>query len=187
MLRPLLASISLLAPIILACAPFTEPTPNIQATVEAVVETKVATFGPAPALSPSGAMSILRHYLLDCIEDWRQPYVAKYLSGERYRTPPPPVSANLLGKDVSWWRALATGDNAQVVWSARFVERIADPYGDVQEKWSVVGAGLEPGGSGLVPAPGTWLVTAGRKRPWPLDGPANLAWDKFSNDNRFCR
>ena len=127
------AFLSLIAAAIWGCSSFAEPAPDIPATIEAVVETKVAEMtantAPFPALSESGAMSILRHYLLSCIASWRP--------------------------------------------AAQTPEQAGLPA--VRERWSVIGAGFESIEPALIPAPRTWLVTAGRRIARPLDGPATLA------------
>ena len=164
-MRQSVALLSLITVAILACSPFGEPTPDIPATVAAIVETKVAGVtdetAPSPALSASGAMSILRHYLVSCIASW----------GPATRTE----------EQVNFFRNLATEANGDTPWSASHHRTdIGTPRGKaglpaVRERWSVVGTGFESIRPALIPAPGTWLVTAGRPIAKPLDGPARLA------------
>ena len=145
---------------------------DIEATVEAVLANKAVNQagGPVPALSSSAAVSILRKYLVDCIDIWE----------------------DTLGRDVNWWRDLATDADSQSPWSARYLgmasrEQTYTDHMPPGERWAVIGAGLEQAEGELVASPGTWLVVAGRVFATPLDGPAQLAAAEFkrpiSEDN----
>lgn len=147
----------------------TLPTPDIEATVEAVVGQRIANqpAGSLPALSSSGAESILRNFLLDCIESWLAPVP----QNPRVQRTPPPAAPT--GAEVDWWQEIATGMNGPP-WSARF---LGTENG--RERWAVYGAGMERVGDELFPVQGTWQIFAGQRIATPLDGPAQIANREF--------
>ena len=134
--------------------------------------------GPALLLSEESAISILQHFLQECVLSWDVEYES-YSGRKMQRGKPVPRE-----QEKKWWMGLAAGEIRDIAWSARHhgVTELPYPYGSltgVAETWVVIGPGLERAGSDLKTVPGRWKVYAGYRIAFPLDGSARLALGEY--------
>ena len=127
---------------------------------------------PALLLDEESAISILQHFLQECVLSWDRAY--------ENRIPP---SAQ---EKKSWLMDLATGTSGDFEWLASYhgvteVPNTANRAGFnlEAETWVVIGPGLERAESQLA-SPGRWKVYAGHQRAYYLDSPARLALAEYN-------
>ena len=163
--------------------------------------------GSALLLSEESAISILQHFLQECVQSWDDAYKGQQISNDAWRnraarfsrelgtvvptyTPRPPDQYRLPQSEQekkSWLSDLATGTTGGIVWSASYhgvteVPNTANRAGInlEAETWVVIGPGLERAGSQSA-APGRWKVYAGHRRAYYLDAPARLALAEYDS------
>ena len=136
--------------------------------------------GPALLLSEESAISILQHFLQECVQSWDGPY-----KGSTYNSANP-LSEQEKERLKDLLINLAAGENEDFEWSASYhgVTEVPNTtnragFNTEAETWVVIGPGLERAGSQSA-APGRWKVYAGHRRAYYLDAPARLALEEYT-------
>ncbi len=165
-MRLALLSFSIL--ILAACQGPSEAPTNESHAVEGTPSGETALL-----LTEEAAASILRDFLIDCIESWSVEHEPRFgYSFTRGRPVPE-------GAQLEWWNNFARQPlTARYAGTTKDTDRRTGIETHL-ETWSVTGPGIERTGNGNLPVPGTWRVYAGRRIAEPLDGPARLALAEF--------
>lgn len=159
--------------ILAACQPLSEaPSSSSPAAVE------TSSGETALLLTEEAAASILRDFLIDCIESWKVEHESRLGYYTFKRGGPVPE-----GAELEWWNNFArqplTARHAGTTLTTDIDRRTGTQVETYLETWSVTGPGLKRTEDGYSPVTGIWGVYAGRRIADPLDGPARLALAEF--------
>ena len=182
MMKMTLAITFLVAMAILACGP-SATTSDSDPGVSAQPTEKS---GPTLLLDEKSAISILQHYLQECLQSWEERWDGPFRTSEYNENNP--LSEQEMKLLMNQLMDLASETTGDIAWSASHhgVTEVPFSYTPVRtaieaETWVVIGPGLESAESQLATA-GRWKVYAGHKRADYLDAPARLALQEY---NRF--
>ena len=183
MMRMFLVAMSLVAIVMMGCG----PSATTSESDSGASPQQPGESAPALLLDEESAISILQHFLQECVQSWDKRWDGPY------RTSPYNEKNPLAEQEMKRLRSLlidlATGENGDLEWSASYhgvtdvsnTTNLVTGMSTEAETWVVIGPGLERAGSQLV-VPGRWRVYAGIKDVYYLDAPARLALQEY---NRF--